>query len=443
VGGASNKGHPVGKFATSGAFAVAVLAWVLASILRRIKLPTDKRPFRRFVFGVALLVLVASSHTAKALEVSTNPAAAPYENAALHGDAASAEKIANLYATGNNPRIPKDLVKARAWYERGAELGSAEAQYQFGIWENEGKGGPVDKPDAIRWLRYLAGRSDADDNHRRVAMYYLRSMQALPSPIGSPQPYPRNPATQFLTVSDELLPLAKLAGVVALVAVLLAFLLRAIKPRTGTRDFWEPTDIKTAVGKRSFWQRFINAWSGTDVVVLAIGALAAWQIGTYPDLTMPVRGAFWFFDALVVGAIIRIDTRGYWRAVWWRLRFLFRGIAGQLGWMFLANVALLVVMFGLGGKPTDHRGDGYELARNFLWMSGWVILFFTGMYWVVIFVGTLAGSITGWKRDENPGREQVEQQQVHGAGRFMTRDEINRAAAGETSLPIGVQEFED
>ena len=237
--------------------------------------------------------------------------------------------------------------------------------------------------------------------------------------------------------------MAKLAGIVAAVAVLMALLLRAIRPRTGTRDFWEPTDTKPAIGKRSFWQRFISAWSGTDVVVLAIGAIVAWKIATYPGLTMPVRGAFWFFDALVVGAIIRMDTRGYWRALWWRLRFMFRSIAAELGWMFLANVALLVIMFGVGEKPTDHRGDGYELARTFLWMGGWVVLFFTGMYWAIIFLGALGKSITGWKRDENPGREQVEQQQVHGAGRFMTRDEINRAAAGETSRPVGAQEFED
>lgn len=42
-----------------------------------------------------------------------------------------------------------------------------------------------------------------------------------------------------------------------------------------------------------------------------------------------------------------------------------------------------------------------------------------------------------------PGREEVEQQQVHGAGRFMTREEMNQAAAGEATIPADWQEFED
>ena len=44
---------------------------------------------------------------------------------------------------------------------------------------------------------------------------------------------------------------------------------------------------------------------------------------------------------------------------------------------------------------------------------------------------------------QRPRREQAEQQQVHGAGRFMNRDEIHRAASGETAFPPGEQQYED
>jgi TPR repeat protein len=122
---------------------------------------------------------------------STNSAAA-YENAALHGDVFSAERLATKYASGNDPEIPKDDVKARFWFEKAAELGSAEAQYDFGVWEFEGRGGPVDQRDAIRWLQYLAGRPDADTVHKNAANYYLRT-KTFSSPVSNPQPYPRAP----------------------------------------------------------------------------------------------------------------------------------------------------------------------------------------------------------------------------------------------------------
>jgi hypothetical protein len=44
---------------------------------------------------------------------------------------------------------------------------------------------------------------------------------------------------------------------------------------------------------------------------------------------------------------------------------------------------------------------------------------------------------------QRPRREQAQQQQVHGDGRFMKRDEIHRAASGETAFPGGEQQYED
>jgi hypothetical protein len=44
---------------------------------------------------------------------------------------------------------------------------------------------------------------------------------------------------------------------------------------------------------------------------------------------------------------------------------------------------------------------------------------------------------------QRPRREQAEQQQVHGAGRFMNRDEIHRAASGGTAFPTEARLYED
>jgi TPR repeat protein len=125
-------------------------------------------------------------------DASKNSAAA-YENAALHGDVLSAERLATKYASGNDPEIPKDDVKARFWFEKAAELGSAEAQYDFAVWEFEGRGGPVDQRDAIKWLQYLAGRPDVDRAIKDRANGYLMRKNTFASPVYSSQPYPRAP----------------------------------------------------------------------------------------------------------------------------------------------------------------------------------------------------------------------------------------------------------
>ena len=44
---------------------------------------------------------------------------------------------------------------------------------------------------------------------------------------------------------------------------------------------------------------------------------------------------------------------------------------------------------------------------------------------------------------QRPRREQAEQQRVHGAGRFLNREEIQRAASGEIAFPGGEQQYED
>lgn len=69
---------------------------------------------------------------------------------------------------------------------------------------------------------------------------------------------------------------------------------------------------------------------------------------------------------------------------------------------------------------------------------------------ILLFFQLLVGLVREGFRDigpepvsQPPRREQAEQQRVHGTGRFMNRDEIHRAASGETAFPAGVQQYKD
>ena len=80
-----------------------------------------------------------------------------------------------------------------------------------------------------------------------------------------------------------------------------------------------------------------------------------------------------------------------------------------------------------------------------------------GSFAIICFLGTIgpffqlvAGLVKEGFRDlgpepieQRPRREQAEQQRVQGAGRFMNREEIHRAASGETTFPTGEQLYED
>jgi hypothetical protein len=80
-----------------------------------------------------------------------------------------------------------------------------------------------------------------------------------------------------------------------------------------------------------------------------------------------------------------------------------------------------------------------------------------GSFAIICFLSTigpffqlLAGLVKEGCRDlgpepvsQSPRRAQAEQQQVHGTGRFMNREEIHRAASGETTFPTGEQQYED
>jgi hypothetical protein len=82
---------------------------------------------------------------------------------------------------------------------------------------------------------------------------------------------------------------------------------------------------------------------------------------------------------------------------------------------------------------------------------------FPGSFAIVFFLSSIgpffllvAGLVKEGFRDlgpepvsQRPRREQAERQHVHGDGRFINREEIDRAASGEIAFPGGEQQYED
>ena len=66
------------------------------------------------------------------------------KSAAEHGHGGAAASLGELYLTGEGEAVPQDLALARLWYERGVELGNAQAQNDLGYMLLMGIGGEPD-----------------------------------------------------------------------------------------------------------------------------------------------------------------------------------------------------------------------------------------------------------------------------------------------------------
>jgi uncharacterized protein len=56
--------------------------------------------------------------------------------------------------------FPEDLAITRHWYERAAEQGDANSQFDLGWMMLEGEGGPVDHDAGLQWLETCAAQED-------------------------------------------------------------------------------------------------------------------------------------------------------------------------------------------------------------------------------------------------------------------------------------------
>jgi TPR repeat protein len=83
--------------------------------------------------------------------------------AARLGHADAQRKVGVEHATGDGP-FPKNLAKARHWYERAAEQGEPSSQYDLGFMMLLGEGGPADVENGLRWLEASAVQDDPSSN---------------------------------------------------------------------------------------------------------------------------------------------------------------------------------------------------------------------------------------------------------------------------------------
>ena len=90
---------------------------------------------------------------------------------ALQGDHAAQALLGELYQSGL--AVPRDLVKAREWYEIASHNGNVQAMFQLGLFYSEGIGGlPKDLEQAYR---YFKAASDAGNlvASLNLGLYYL------------------------------------------------------------------------------------------------------------------------------------------------------------------------------------------------------------------------------------------------------------------------------
>lgn len=76
--------------------------------------------------------------------------------------------------------VDQSYEKARSWYEKSAQRGSAFAMNQLALYLEKGRGGPASASDAFQWASDAAKREYRDDHlpdpadHRRAAKHQYR-----------------------------------------------------------------------------------------------------------------------------------------------------------------------------------------------------------------------------------------------------------------------------
>lgn len=81
--------------------------------------------------------------------------------AAQRGDGAAMTSLGYLL---ENHR--KDLAQARQWYEKGAELGVSDAEFNLGLVYEEGRGVTADPVQSLAWYRRAAEHGDVDAQYK-------------------------------------------------------------------------------------------------------------------------------------------------------------------------------------------------------------------------------------------------------------------------------------
>src|SRR6202000_2205602 len=87
---------------------------------------------------------------------------------------AGAQKTADVsmaIAKGNEAVNKLDYPEALTWYKQAANLGSADAMCQVGLFFETGEAGEKDVPQALRWYQQAADKNNAHGMAMLAAMY--------------------------------------------------------------------------------------------------------------------------------------------------------------------------------------------------------------------------------------------------------------------------------
>lgn len=110
------------------------------------------------------------------------------EKSAGDGDVNSMLDLGKLFYTGSR-LYPKNLEKARFWFTRAADNGSAAAQYQVAVMASQGAGGLKDKDLASRYYEKAlqTWRKEAESGSARAALWVALLYERNLVPDSSPE----------------------------------------------------------------------------------------------------------------------------------------------------------------------------------------------------------------------------------------------------------------
>lgn len=107
----------------------------------------------------AQIMLGALYNKGGAVERNDKMAAAWFEKAANQGNAEAQYQLGHLY---ENSQLSKDYKAAANWYQKAAQQGSAKAQARLGVFYAEGMGVNENANEAILWSGKAALQGNAD-----------------------------------------------------------------------------------------------------------------------------------------------------------------------------------------------------------------------------------------------------------------------------------------
>ena len=97
-------------------------------------------------------------------------AASWFEKAANHGNAEAQYQLGYLYENSN---LPKDYATAAGLYHKAAQSGSAKAQFRLGVFYAGGLGVTKNMNESILWLGKAALQENSEAQSMLGLMYYL------------------------------------------------------------------------------------------------------------------------------------------------------------------------------------------------------------------------------------------------------------------------------